>query len=120
MKKIKFRKALEYLLLAIYFFGSVSMQILAADTSNTNCSVIMTFVDKYWEWVLILAPVGLIILGAMDFVKATATGDNDAIKKASSNFIKRAIAVVLLFLLKPLLKMVFTIFGLETHSCFRR
>lgn len=117
MKKNKLKKAIEYMLLAVYFFSSVSMQVLAA-SSNTNCSVIMTFVDKYWGWVLILAPVGLIVLGAMDFVKATASGDNDAIKKASSHFIKRAIAVVLLFLLKPLLKMVFTIFGLETHSCF--
>ena len=115
MKKNKLKKAIEYMLLAVYFFSSVSMQVLAA---NDNCSLIMKYIDKYWGWVLLLAPVGLIVLGAMDFVKATASGDNDAIKKASSSFIKRAIAVVLLFLLKPLLKMVFTIFGLETHSCF--
>ncbi len=119
MKKINLKKVLEYLLLAVYFFGSVSMKVLA-DDPNTNCSVIMTFIDKYWDWVLLLAPVGLIVLGAMDFVKATASGDNDAMKKASSHFIKRIIAVALLFLLKPLLKMVFTIFGLETHSCLYR
>ena len=78
---------------------------------------IMKYIDKYWGWVLLLAPVGLIVLGAMDFVKATTNGDSDAIKKASSSFIKRAIAVLLLFLLKPIVRMVFAIFGLEAHSC---
>ena len=116
MKKSKLKKAIEYILLAIYFFGSVTMEVFAKNTSS-NCSLVMKYIDKYWEWVLLLAPAVLIVLGALDFVKATANGDNDAVKKATTSFIRRCIAVALLFLLKPLVRMVFTIFGLETHSC---
>lgn len=111
MKKTKLKKAIEYMLLAVYFFGSVTMEVFAQDT---DCNIVWEYIKNYWDWVLWLAPAVLIVLGALDFVKATANGNDDAVKKATTSFIRRAIAVVLLFLLKPLLKMVFNIFGLDT------
>lgn len=117
MKKNKIKTIISYVILAIYLFASVSMQVYALEP-DCDSNVVMKFINDYWGYVLVLAPVGLIILCAMDFVKAMANGDNDAIKKATNSAIKRAVAVVLLFLLKPLVRMVFAIFGLESYSCF--
>ena len=117
MQKSKLKKVIFYIILSIYLFSSISMQVYALEP-DCDTNVVMSFINDYWGYVLLLAPAGLIILCVVDFLKAMANGDSDAIKKATTSSIRRAIAVVLLFLLKPLIGIVFRIFGLESYSCF--
>lgn len=61
----------------------------------------------------IAAPILFIILSMIDFMKATATGE-DALKKAISKLAMRAIVVVLIFLLPTLIKIIGNLTGLDT------
>lgn len=56
-------------------------------------------IREIFKWIQIAAPIMLIIFGILDFGKAVASGDNDAMKKAQSSFVKRVIVVVIIILL---------------------
>ena len=64
-----------------------------------------------------LAPVLVIILGILDFVKALAAQDDDAMKKAQGKFVKRLIAAVVLFLLPLIIDYVLSVFNLVDDTC---
>lgn len=71
-------------------------------------------IQEIFNWIGIIAPILLIIFGSMDFGKAVLADDNDALKKAGSNFLKRCIAAVLLFLLPFIIQWLFTILAKYT------
>jgi len=48
----------------------------------------------------------VIVLGILDFIKAAASGEADQMKKSGSSFLKRIIAVVILFLLPVIVELV--------------
>lgn len=56
-------------------------------------------IREIFKWIQIAAPIMLIIFGVIDFGKAVAVGDNDAMKKAQSTFVKRIIVVAIIILL---------------------
>ncbi len=60
--------------------------------------------------IVIVAPILLMLLGALDFSKAVLSSDHDALKKAGQDFIKRVIATIILLLLPLFLQLVFGIF----------
>lgn len=55
-------------------------------------------IKKVLDWIKIGVPILLIILGSLDFGKAVLADDDKALSKASSAFIKRAIAAIAVFL----------------------
>ncbi|MDD3048871.1 MAG: hypothetical protein PHQ89_02640 [Bacilli bacterium] len=57
----------------------------------------------------ILAPILVIILGVVDFAKAMASSEDDAIKKAAGNFGKRLVAAVILFLIPSIIQIIFSL-----------
>lgn len=70
----------------------------------------------YWlQWILnvmkYVAIVALLALVTMDFVKAVASNDKDALKKAGTTAIKRFIYCVLLFFLPTIISLVMNLFG---------
>ena len=70
----------------------------------------------YWlQWILnvmkYVAIVALLVLVTMDFVKAVASNDKDALKKAGTTAIKRFIYCVLLFFLPTIISLVMNLFG---------
>lgn len=69
-------------------------------------------VFKFIGYILLVAfiaiPILLIILGSIDFMKATAAGKDDDIKKAQAMFVKRLIAAVIVFLVPLITKILFT------------
>lgn len=73
-------------------------------------------IRKYWKWITIIVPIGLMFLIIVDFLKAMINNDSDAIKKSSSNAIKRTIATMLLLISPWFLSIVFNLFGLDI--CF--
>ena len=88
------------------------------DLSANICDEgLRSMINKYWKWFIIIAPIGLIIFVSLDFIKAVISNDADALKKSSSNAVKRSIAVILILFTPFILKLIFGIFGLEDYVC---
>ena len=84
---------------------------------QTECDEeIQKLIDKYWKWLTILAPVALILLITIDFLKAVVASDENQLSKSANNALKRTIAVVVLLVLPALLKMILGWFGF--NLCF--
>lgn len=70
------------------------------------------------NYIKIIGPVLVIILSMLEFIKAIATSDEDAMKKAQSRLVVRLIAVVVLFLLPFLVGEVLKLInGLSNPTC---
>ena len=86
-----------------------------SDQEVERCEVLPEAIKNYIMQALKLIRWGglvlMIVLGTLDFVKASAADDQDALKKAGQNFIKRLIAVIILFLLPLLVELILFIAG---------
>ncbi len=80
--------------------------------STNNCTDVRVVINNYWKYVMVLAPVLLIVLITVDFFKAMASNDADIMKKTVTNVVKRTIAAVILLALPALLSYILGIFGL--------
>ena len=78
---------------------------------------ILSFIHNILKWMKYIAPVLVIILGILDFIKALASSDDDAMKKAQKRFITRLIAAALLFLLPLIVDYILRIFNLYDKNC---
>ena len=70
----------------------------------------------------IAIPILLIVLGILDFVKAIFAGKEDEMKKAQSNFIRRVIAAIVVFLIPTLVNFLLEIANgiwnnIDPNSC---
>ena len=92
--------------------GTLAPEPIVCDQTITDT------ISKYWRYVVVLAPILLIIMITIDFIKALVSNNSDAIKKSSTDALRRAIAMVILLFLPTLLKIVFTWFGLQNSLCF--
>ena len=63
-------------------------------------------IDEKKTKYFVIAIILLIVLTIMDFATATASHDNDMIKKATSKAIKRALLCLVIFLLPTLIEFV--------------
>lgn len=89
-----------------------------ATWENLNCAQIVgdnviAFFNLAYMIIKIGAPVLLTVLSMMDFMKATAEGE-DEMKTATKKLIKRAIIVVIIFVLPTFIRMIGTLTGLDT------
>lgn len=82
------------------------------NTSKTSCTDVRDLIHDYWSYVMVIAPILLIVMMTLDFFKAIGSNDADAIKKAGTNAVKRTLAAVILLALPALLGVIFDIFGL--------
>ena len=67
--------------------------------------------------ITIVAPIIVIVLSIMDFIKAVAASDDKAIKEAQSKFVKRLVICVLIFFLPNILKILFNLVGNQFGIC---
>lgn len=77
------------------------------------------FIDilvKIYHTIIVLALVMAVILATLEFFKATASSDADALKKAWTKLGKRIIVMLLLFTLPSLLEILLTLFGSGTMT----
>lgn len=86
---------------------------IGSGNSDMACDTIGDLFDEYWPYVMVIIPILLIIMMAIDFFKAMAINDADALKKAGTNAVKRTIATVIALALPALLRMVFGLFGID-------
>lgn len=69
--------------------------------------------QRYFDMIKIIAPILLIVFGALDFAGATTGMNNkDTMEKTTNKFIKRCIAALAIFFLPTLIEVVFTLPGL--------
>lgn len=88
------------------------------------CSDLSDLLNKYWSWVVIICPVLLIALVSIDFAKAVmgiggksdGNSSADAMKKATSNTIKRTTALIILLFSPYILNFIFGLAGID--FCF--
>lgn len=67
------------------------------------------FVNNVLKLFYVIGPILLILFGSLDFAKATASSEKDALKKASVNFAKRVAATILLFLTPVLVNLILSL-----------
>lgn len=65
---------------------------------------LLDLISEIFGYVQIAAPILLIVLGSVDFAQAVMSDDKDALKKATSKFVKRAIICVAIFFVPLILK----------------
>lgn len=72
--------------------------------------------QKILNYMKILGPTIAIVFGTLDFTKAIVASDEEKMKKAQSNFIKRLIAALLLFFVPIIVELLLGIFGITGIS----
>lgn len=83
---------------------------------NGDLNPLGEFVNDLFAFIKIAAPIAVIILSTLDYLKAIATSNADDVKKATQRTIKRAIFGLLIFFLPTLLDLLFNLFGLYDLS----
>lgn len=87
---------------------------------ETKCNIgpsILNLVYNVLKWLKYIAPVLVIILSILDFIKALASQKDDDMKKAQEKFVKRLIVAVILFLLPLIINFMLSTFGLYNSEC---
>lgn len=78
---------------------------------------IIAWILNIIKWIKYIIPVVVIILGILDFIKATGSDKDDDMKKAQGNFVKRLIAAALIFLIPLIIQFILPILGFDYYSC---
>ena len=79
---------------------------------------IKELVKRYWKYVIILAPLVLIVMSSIEFLKAIMSSDADALTKSVSRTAKRVIALLILFFVPVILNIIFGWFNVEQAMCY--
>ena len=93
-------------------------------TDVSGCEVVPEEVQKWirisLNFVKYIALVLVVVLGTIDFIKAAGSGEPDAMKKSGQTFIKRVVAVIILFLLPMIVELILHLINLygSTDDCF--
>ena len=100
---------------ASYASLNIKTKKYKVEDGNTTCDdlSVKDLIDEYWNIVVILAPIALILLITIDFTKAVVSGDGEQLKKSSNAALKRTIATVVLLMLPLLLSILLGWFGIE-------
>ena len=79
------------------------------DCGTLKGSSTYKIIRNIFTWIQIAAPIMLIIFGVLDFGKAIASSDADAMKKAQSTFVKRVLIVAAIILLPFIMDLMFSL-----------
>ena len=93
---------------------------LRSTYGNEKCNIgeqVVAMVYNVLKWAKYIAPILVIILTILDFIKALAAQSDDDMKKAQGKFIKRLIVAALLFLLPLIINFTLKTFGFYSSSC---
>lgn len=89
-----------------------------------GCDVVPEEIRKWIKislnFIKYIALILVIVLGTIDFIKAAGSGEPDAMKKAGQSFMKRVVAVIILFLLPMIIDLILHLINLygSTDDCF--
>lgn len=112
------------LLLIVVFVGIIFVSInVRAAGSDLNCGGLFSagfvsdlnkYVFKPIKWI---TPIALLVLTSIDFAGVVFSGDSKGMDKAKNNFMKRAVAALIIFFAPDLLNLVFQIANPDLSSC---
>ena len=94
--------------------------VLKTGYSETKCNIgesVLHMVYNVLKWAKYIAPILVIILSILDFIKAIAAQNDDDMKKAQGKFVKRLMVAALLFLLPLIINFMLKTFGLYSSEC---
>ncbi len=92
------------------------------ETSDLDCNGIFagnfgTLLKQILSFIRFLAPILIIGLSIIDFIKATASQDDSEIKKAANKLVKRMVIGTIIFILPTLLELIFYLAGIDYGTC---
>ena len=73
-------------------------------STNSNINKIAVFVGYIIYAIRILGPILIIVLGMIDFFKATTSSDKEAVNKATKALIRRIIAGIAIFVIPIIIR----------------
>ena len=108
MKKNKCMQLITFLLLFIN-----SIHIVKADSicNNPDFLKVMYFFLIIVDIIKIVVPIGLIVMGLMDFSKSVTASDEKVQKKSVTIFVKRVMAAILVFLVPWIVEVLMVTLG---------
>lgn len=83
------------------------------DCSNEKFRIVIQLIKSLLQIIHIVVPIGLIIMGTIDFGKSVMTTDPNNIKKGRRTFIKRVIAAMIVFLIVAIVNAITALVGNE-------
>lgn len=114
---MKNKKRVIVILIIVSLFFLNSGTVYAAFTEGgsgegVNCDGLLNedavqMIKEILNYFRVLAPIALIVFVALDFGQAVLSQDSDALKKATSKVVKRAIAAVALFFIPTIIIAIF-------------
>lgn len=113
--RIKINKSLIFTFFFLFFFGSKLCFAATLDCSKMPKTIEM--IQEVLSWVKIAIPILLILLGTVDFVKAIVAHNDDQMKKAQGDFVKRLIIGIVIFFVPMILRFVLRLSGVGGDSC---
>ena len=93
---------------------------LRSPYGEEKCNIgenVLFMVYNVLKWVKYIAPILVIVLSILDFIKALAAQSDDEMKKAQGKFIKRLVVAALLFLIPLIINFALKTFGFYHSGC---
>ena len=83
---------------------------------RTELLPIVKLIRTIVTFVTILVPIILIVIGTFDLLKAVTASKEDEIKAAQKLLVKRVIYAILIFLIVPILNLIFSVLSPNLNS----
>lgn len=98
----------------ILVFMVVSFFMIMPSVNAANCDALLTqeaadFISEIVGYIKIGVPILLIVMGSTDMVTIVMSGEQDAVKKATSRLTKRFIAAVAVFFIPTIITFLLSI-----------
>ena len=115
MKNYKIKKMLFYsLTICVMLFAGAGNVLADSNTTTTYIQCgdstfpepVATLIRTVILLLQIIIPIGIIVMGSLDFLKATIAGDTDKMKKNQKQFISRLVAGAITFFIFVIVKFV--------------
>ncbi len=123
------KKVLILLVVTISLFFITNLDVKAFEVGNIQTDIFLAgdgavcggwitqdaldMIQEILNYFRVLGPILLIVFVALDFGKAVISQDNDAIKKAQSKVVSRAIATILLFFVPTITRAILNLDGVK-------
>lgn len=90
-----------------------------------NCEAILGTEEYSLGWLIkkallylrLIGPILVLLLSAIDFIKAMIEGSDDSMKKAQKRLTTRLVVVILLFIIPSIINLLLDLFGFTSSKC---
>ncbi len=109
------------IMISIFFF--INNNIYAYYILNqTECEgllseELMVFMNGIFNYIKILVPIFLLVMGSLDLGKAVIAADENEMKKAQATLVKRVIAGIAIYFFPAVLNVVLRAAGIVAGTC---